>query len=190
MRSPPCGHSCRLGRRSRRRHAHLLEAATAVASNSMLTPGQKAARTKRERYGAEGLREIAAKAYRTRKQRQDERLTALERHLARSAGAAVSRAKRRGWEFEEDLAGWALAIMKAQGHRCYLSGVPFSLDRLGRGAAPRPYAPSIDRIDASGGYTADNIRVICWAANLLLGTWGDGPALEVAEGMARRRGVR
>ena len=154
----------------------------------MLTPGQKAARTKRRRYGEQGLSMIAAKAYRTRLQRNQERLTELQRHLARSAGAAKSRARRTGLECEEDLAGWALATMEAQGHRCLLSGVPFSLEALGHGAAPRPYAPSIDRIDARRGYTADNIRIICWAANLLLGTWGDEPAVTVATGIARRGG--
>lgn len=152
----------------------------------MPTPGQKAARRKRERYGEEGLSAIAAKAYRTRRQRQRERLTTLERHLARSAGAAASRARRSGLECEEDLAGWALAMMEAQGYSCSLSDVPFSLEALGHGAAPRPYAPSIDRIDARAGYTADNIRIICWAANLLLGSWGDGPAEKVATGIARR----
>ena len=154
----------------------------------MLTPGQKAARTKRRRYGEQGLSTIAAKAYCTRLQRKQERLTQLERHLAQSAGAAKSRARRTGLECEEDLAGWALATMEAQGHRCLLSGVPFSLEALGHGAAPRPYAPSIDRIDARRGYTADNIRIICWAANLLLGTWGDEPAVTVATGIARLGG--
>jgi len=155
----------------------------------MLTPGQKAARTKRARYGKQGLSAIAAKAYRTRLQcKKQERLTDLQRHLARSAGAAKSRARQAKLKCEEDLAGWALATMEAQGHRCLLSGVPFSLEALGHGAAPRPYAPSIDKIDARRGYTADNIRIICWAANLLLGTWGDEPAMKVATGIARRRG--
>jgi hypothetical protein len=154
----------------------------------MLTPGQKAAQTKRRRYGEQGLSVIAVKAYRTRLQRKRDRLTQLERHLAQSAGAAKSRARRKGLECEEDLAGWALATMDARGHLCLLSGVPFSLEALGHGAAPRPYAPSIDRIDARRGYTADNIRIICWAANLLLGTWGDQPAMKVATGIAQRGG--
>jgi len=34
-------------------------------------------------------------------------------------------------ECEVDLAGWALATMKAQGGCCRLSGVTFSLDALG-----------------------------------------------------------
>lgn len=153
-----------------------------------LSPGRKAARTKRRAYGADGLREIAARAYRTREERRRQKLPELETHLGRVAGAAMSRARRRGLECEEDLAGWALATMIAQKYRCALSGVEFSLDMHGHGAAPRPFAPSIDRIDSRLGYGADNIRIICWAANLLLGTWGDEPAFRVARGISRRNG--
>jgi hypothetical protein len=149
------------------------------------TAGQKAAATKRNKYGQDGLSAIAAKAYRTRQERKAERLTALERHLVRVASGAKSRARRTGLSCEDDLVGWAIATMIAQNHRCVLSGVPFRLDVLGHGAAPRPYAPSIDRRDATRGYTKDNIRIICWASNCLLGTWGDEPALEIAKGIAK-----
>ena len=148
------------------------------------TAGQKAAATKRNKYGLDGLSAIAAKAYRTRRERKAERLTALERHLARIASGAKSRARRAGLLCEDDLVGWAIATLIAQDHRCALSGVPFRLDAIGHGAAPRPYAPSIDRRDATRGYTKDNIRIICWAANCLLGTWGDGPAIEIARGIS------
>jgi len=75
--------------------------------------------------------------------------------------------------------------MEAQNYKCALSGCPFSLDVFGHGKAPRPFAPSIDRIDATGGYLKGNIRIICWAANSLLGTWGDGPATEIARGISK-----
>jgi len=150
-----------------------------------LTPAQKAARTKQEKYGRDGLSAIAAKAYCTRQERKSKRLTALERQVVRIALAAKSRARRTGLSCEDDLVGWAIATMIAQNHRCALSDVPFQLDVLGHGAAPRPYAPSIDRCDATRGYTKDNIRIICWAANCLLGTWGDEPALEIAKGIAK-----
>lgn len=146
--------------------------------------GRKAAKTKREKYGPAGLREIAKRAYRTRQERREIRQSELERHIARSAGAAMSRARKRGLNYESDLAGWAVAMMVAQNHRCALSKVNFSLEVFGHGAAPRPFAPSIDRIDARGGYTLGNIRIICWAANLLLNTWGDKPAVRVAKGIA------
>ena len=153
---------------------------------SELTPGQKAMRTKRAKYGEEGLSEIARRAYRTRAERQRAVTSDLERHLARVAGGAVSRAGRRGMEVEDDLAGWAIAMMAAQDYCCALSGLPFSLEVLGQGAAPRPYAPSIDRRDVAVGYTADNIRIICWAVNCLLGTWGDEVAIRIATGIAER----
>jgi hypothetical protein len=39
--------------------------------------------------------------------------------------------------------------------------------------------------DVRGEYTRGNIRVICWAANCLLSTWGDKVALDIARGMVR-----
>lgn len=56
----------------------------------MPTSGQKAARTKRQRYGDRDLSAIATKAYRARRKRQRERLTELEGHLARSAGTGLA----------------------------------------------------------------------------------------------------
>ena len=149
--------------------------------------GQKAAATKRAKYGSQGLSDIARKAYETRKARQAERLSDLERHVVRSAASAKRRALARGLDCEDDLKSWALVALDAQKARCALSGVPFDLEVLGHGKAPRPYAPSIDRKDATRGCTADNIRLICWAANCLLGTWGDEPALRIVKGTAKSR---
>jgi hypothetical protein len=95
----------------------------------------------------------------------------------------MSRARAKGLPCEADLVDWAIATMRAQDYRCALSGVRLRLDALGRGAAPRPYQPSIDRIDSSAGYTRGNIRVICWAVNCLLLTWGDEVALDIARGI-------
>jgi hypothetical protein len=146
-----------------------------------LTPGQKAARTKLERYGREGLREIALVANANRWLYTDP----LESYLARSANAAIARADRAGLELDPNLVGWALSAMEKQGRRCLLSGLPFKLDVLGTGKAPRPFAPSIDRIDSRGGYVRGNVRVVCWGVNCLLGTWGDKVAREIARGMVR-----
>lgn len=120
----------------------------------------------------------------------DDTLSDVERYALAAASTAKYRARTDGRACHDDLSGWALAAVRAQGGRCALSGVPFRLDVLGHGQAPRPFAPSIDRRDATKGYTPDNIRIICWAANCFLGTWGDGPALEIALGMARSQGGR
>lgn len=54
---------------------------------------------------------------------------------------------------------------------CEISGLPFYL-----GPKPHntrsPYSPSIDRIDASKGYTPENSRVILWSLNASFGDWG------------------
>jgi hypothetical protein len=152
-----------------------------------LTPGRKAARTLRGRLGPEGMSSIARRAVATREARRGTPPDPLERHLARMAGGAASRARRLGLGCADDLFVVALAMMEAQSRCCALSGVPFSLEVLGHGAAPRPFAPSIDRIDARRGYAADNIRIVCWAVNCLLGTWGDEVARRIAEGIATGR---
>lgn len=143
--------------------------------------GKNAARTKQKRYGGEGLSEIARKAYRTRTERKLQRLTALERHIVRVAAGAKNRARRAGLVWHEDLEGWAIAMMKAQNFRCAFSGVEFDLTVHGHGPAPRPFAPSIDRINSKRGYTEDNIRIVCWAVNCLFGTWVMAPPFRLSK---------
>lgn len=151
-----------------------------------LTPGQKAAQTKRKKYGARGLSEIARRAHQRRTNQSEGALRdPLEVRLARSAGGAMARARSRSIPCEPNLVDWAIAQMRAQDNCCALSGVRFSLETVGRGAAPRPFAPSIDRIDAGEGYVLGNIRVVCWAVNCFLLGWGDRTAMEIARGMVR-----
>lgn len=55
--------------------------------------------------------------------------------------------------------------------KCELTGLAFD---IGKGSwSRRPYAPSIDRIDSSKGYTTDNCRVVCVAINLAMNEWGE-----------------
>ena len=53
---------------------------------------------------------------------------------------------------------WIKAIV-AQGV-CQVTGLSFSLEN-GR----KPWAPSLDRIDPTKGYTADNVQVVVWLYN-------------------------
>lgn len=66
--------------------------------------------------------------------------------------------------------------VEARLDRCALTGLPFNMSTGGRG----PYSPSVDRINSNGGYVEDNCRVILWAVNAALGTWG----LEAFESIA------
>ena len=51
---------------------------------------------------------------------------------------------------------------------CELTGV-----QLDASAMRKWNSPSIDRIDPSKGYVITNIRIVCYAINMALGTWGE-----------------
>lgn len=69
---------------------------------------------------------------------------------------------------------------------CELTGLPFELSHESRIKQRSPYAPSIDRIDCTQGYTKENCRLVVWAMNALLGSWGEDVALRVAVAYVRR----
>ena len=92
------------------------------------------------------------------------------------------RATARKHEFDLD-ARYVHRLMKETGFRCAVSGIPFS--RRKNPTERHPWSPSIDRIDNSHGYTEDNIRVVCVAANLAMGPWGLDLLLRLARGVVR-----
>lgn len=151
-----------------------------------MTPGKKAARTKLKELGVDGVANIARKAAATRRKLRDVVVADLKIHLDKTAKGAKARAKRDDRDFDEELEALALRLLEAHNYRCSVSGVCFDRKKRGGGKAPRPYAPSIDRIDSDGGYTEDNIRLICWACNCFFGTWGSEPAEKIARGMVAR----
>lgn len=55
---------------------------------------------------------------------------------------------------------------------CEVTGLPFSWTRYAKRTI-RPMAPSVDRIDSSKGYTRDNVRLVIFAANCAMGSWGE-----------------
>lgn len=54
--------------------------------------------------------------------------------------------------------------------RCMVSGIPFE-HKFANGKR-RPFAPSLDRIENSKGYTSKNCRLVCVIVNLSLNEWG------------------
>lgn len=74
-------------------------------------------------------------------------------------------------------------ILSESGGRCRLTGIAFNLDRLGYSRCP--YAPSLDRIDSSQGYTRNNVRLVCIAANYAMNEWGEAVLSRVAAGYVR-----
>lgn len=81
-------------------------------------------------------------------------------------GAAV-----RSIAFDLTVEDVAAALEKAGG-RCSVTEHPFSME-WPSGMRVRPWSPSIDRIDATKGYHADNIRIVCAFVNIAMNGFGD-----------------
>ena len=61
---------------------------------------------------------------------------------------------------------------------CELTGIVLNMNPV----KGRPFnAPSIDRINPKKGCVYSNVRVICFAANAMLGDWGEEAALKMAK---------
>jgi hypothetical protein len=53
--------------------------------------------------------------------------------------------------------------------RCEVTRLPFTRQRFDEALVKHPFAPSIDRRSSSGGYTTDNVRLVCVAVNFRMG---------------------
>jgi hypothetical protein len=74
---------------------------------------------------------------------------------------------------------WAKAQISKQQYRCYLTGIKFVTGDNSRRV--NPYSPSIDRIDNSKGYEISNVRIVCFAVNMMMLDWGESVMKHVAE---------
>lgn len=97
-------------------------------------------------------------------------------------GKARQRAKRYGLPCELDVAWLRQALLPM---RCIVTDLPLTWDK-GHGYHSNPWAPSIDRIKSSEGYTVQNSRIVCWAYNLAKSEWGDDVPMTIARALAER----
>jgi hypothetical protein len=98
--------------------------------------------------------------------------------LRSKLGGAKRRSRKRGRECLLTLQQLK-DLHAAQQGRCAVSGIFMPVDV----PAGDPFAPSLDRIDSSGGYELGNVRLVCHAVNLLMNKWGERVFHEL---MARR----
>ncbi len=83
----------------------------------------------------------------------------------------VQRSRERGFDYPE----WTVAeVLDAiRDGRCELTNIPFEVHRRQSGSRRNPWAPSPDRIDPNKGYTKENVRWVCFMANILKQDWSD-----------------
>ena len=92
-------------------------------------------------------------------------------NMPRWARILLSRA--RGRTPDEPLTDADLVMIweRSEG-RCAVSGLEFSSAAVGMGRTRHPFMPSLDQIEPGKGYTAENVRLVCVAANFAMNAWG------------------
>ena len=92
--------------------------------------------------------------------------------------------KQRKIEFLLTLPDVRQLIEKSNG-KCNITKKPFSNDKPA-GSRIRPWAMSIDRKDATKGYTTENCRLVCAYVNVAMNQFGDALFVELIESIVRR----
>jgi len=80
-------------------------------------------------------------------------------------------------------------MLEQNGYRCAVTWIPFDVTPAPAKNARRPWVPSIDRIDRTAGYTPDNVRLVCAAANFAMNMWGEDVLARLARAYAERKGL-
>lgn len=64
------------------------------------------------------------------------------------------------------------SILERSGGCCEISKLPFIETATNKRFERRPFMPSIDRIDSTKGYTAENCRLVLSSLNIMMNGWG------------------
>lgn len=88
--------------------------------------------------------------------------------LALQVARARSKSKNAPFDLTSE---WLLEQAEQQDFCCKLTGIKFYSAARAPGRLD-PYIPSLDRINASGGYTKDNVRIVIMAINMMMLDWG------------------
>lgn len=94
---------------------------------------------------------------------------------------ARDRARNHGLDFDIDR---AFISDKLDRGVCELSGIRITRESPGN-YRTHPFAPSLDRINPSKGYTKENTRLVCFAVNRARSDWGDEVLLTMAEALVK-----
>ncbi len=98
---------------------------------------------------------------------------------------ARQRARRENIPFQLGIEDIVVLYERCEGV-CAVSGLPFTEERFDRALVKRPFAPSLDRINPHKGYTLDNARLVCTAANFAMNQWGHEVLQRIAYGLVTK----
>lgn len=79
-----------------------------------------------------------------------------------------------------------MEMWERQAGICALSGLQMSWGRGRNGGKKLPNSISLDRIDGTNGYEKDNVRFVCWQANLFKNEWTDAEMLVMARAIVAK----
>lgn len=77
-------------------------------------------------------------------------------------------------------------IEKLKPFKCEKTNLPLTKDKFKTSSNKKahPYAPSIDRIHCSKGYTKDNCQIVCWIYNVAKSNFNEEDVLLMAQALA------
>lgn len=78
-------------------------------------------------------------------------------------------------------------LYESQDKRCAITAIDFQFERANEKKKRRPFAPSLDRVDYSRGYTKDNVRLVCSIVNIALSDFGDEAFDKMCEAYVRNK---
>ena len=105
--------------------------------------------------------------------RRDKDLRSVRGRLYGVYRQSKVRSKTNGLEHSIDFE-FVVSLWERQNGNCALTGIPMTLSRNPPGEKFfQPWNPSLDKVDSSGGYTPDNVRLVCVMVNLALNKFGD-----------------
>jgi hypothetical protein len=143
------------------------------AARRRLHLGQQNLAEKTKRTAARRLKHAVAEREYSRARRERYRAKELIR-------LAHTRAKKKNIPFDLDKYEAQMTV-RVDRNVCEMTGI--ALQRK----LPKEYnSPSLDRIDPSQGYVYDNVRVVCYALNCALGTWGEDRLLKIVAALNER----
>lgn len=139
----------------------------------------------RERAEAEALAIVSGTDIQYRSEPTEAEIAAAKKMLVNATG----RTKKKGMESSIDV-DTIIDMLRRQSFRCAVTLLPFDLEwRKKSGAARNAFAPSLDRIDNSLGYSRENCRIVLSAVNYAMNEWGLETYIAIADA-ASRHGMR